>query len=106
MRQLAHRLSRVGCRSDLELTDENQFGCCIAATIHPSKLKVFVDCLLKGLLPRLRGRVVLNDLGEQVRDCLKHADCARKAAAQTDTKLKQDFLDLEKRGYCWRAVTN
>jgi hypothetical protein len=41
---------------------------------------------------------VLNDLSEQVRECLEHADdCARKAAAQTDPKIKQDFLDLEQR---------
>ena len=41
---------------------------------------------------------MLNNLSEQVRDCLQHAqDCARQAAAQTDPKLKADFLDLERR---------
>jgi hypothetical protein len=41
---------------------------------------------------------VLNNLSEQVRACYRHAeDCAQKAAAQSDPKLKQDFLDLEKR---------
>ena len=41
---------------------------------------------------------MLNNLSEQVRDCLKHAeDCARQAAAQTDPRLKEDFLDLERR---------
>jgi hypothetical protein len=41
---------------------------------------------------------MLNDLSEQVRECLQHAeDCARRAAAQTDAKVKQDFLDLERR---------
>ena len=41
---------------------------------------------------------MLNNLSEQIRDCLQHAeDCAQKAAAQTDQKLKQDFLDNERR---------
>jgi len=41
---------------------------------------------------------VLNNLSEQIRDCLQHAeDCARKAAAQTDPGLREDFLRLEKR---------
>ena len=35
---------------------------------------------------------------EQIRECLRHAeDCARKAAAQTCPKLKDDFLDMERR---------
>jgi hypothetical protein len=41
---------------------------------------------------------VLNNLSEQIRECLEHAeDCSRKAAAQTDLKLKEDFLNLERR---------
>ena len=41
---------------------------------------------------------MLNNLSEQVRECLQHADdCARQAAAQTCAKLKEDFLDLERR---------
>jgi hypothetical protein len=41
---------------------------------------------------------MLNKLSEQIRECLEHAEeCARKAAAQTDQKLKQDFLDKERR---------
>jgi hypothetical protein len=41
---------------------------------------------------------MLNNLSEQIRDCLRHAeDCAQKAAAQTDSQLKQDFLALERR---------
>jgi hypothetical protein len=41
---------------------------------------------------------MLNNLSEQIRKCLEYAeDCAHKAAAQTDQKLKQDFLDLERR---------
>ena len=41
---------------------------------------------------------MLNNLSEQIRDCLQHAeDCARKAAAQTDPGLREDFLQLEKR---------
>jgi hypothetical protein len=41
---------------------------------------------------------MLNSLSEHIRDCYAHAeDCARKAAAQTDSQLKQDFLDMERR---------
>ena len=44
------------------------------------------------------GRVVLNNLGEEIRECYRHAeDCALKAIAHTDPQLKQDFLDLEQR---------
>jgi hypothetical protein len=45
---------------------------------------------------------VLNNPSEHVRDCLQRAqDCARRAAAQTDPRLKEDFLDLERR---WLAL--
>jgi len=41
---------------------------------------------------------VLSNRSEQVRECLQHADdCARQAAAHTDPKMKEDFLDLERR---------
>jgi hypothetical protein len=41
---------------------------------------------------------MLKNLSEEVRQCLQHAeDCARQAAAQTCPKLKQDFLDMERR---------
>lgn len=41
---------------------------------------------------------MLENLSEQIRDCLRHAeDCARQAAAQTDPRLRQDFLDMERR---------
>ena len=41
---------------------------------------------------------MLNNLSEQVRECLTHAeDCARHAAAQTCPKRKEEFLDLERR---------
>jgi hypothetical protein len=44
------------------------------------------------------GRVVLNNVSEEIRECLQHAeDCARKAAAQSCPKLKQDFFELEQR---------
>jgi hypothetical protein len=47
---------------------------------------------------RAGDRVVLNNVSEQIRECYRHAeDCAQKAAAQTDQKLKADFLDLERR---------
>lgn len=40
---------------------------------------------------------MLNNPSDQVRLCHRHAEnCARKAAAITDPKLKQDFLDLER----------
>jgi len=43
-------------------------------------------------------RAVLNSISEQIRECYWHAEeCARKAAAQTDLKIKADFLDLERR---------
>jgi hypothetical protein len=41
---------------------------------------------------------MLNNLSEQIRECLQHAeDCARQAAAQTCPTLKADFLDMERR---------
>jgi hypothetical protein len=44
------------------------------------------------------GRVVLNNLSKEIRECYRHAqDCALKATAHIDVQLKQDFLDLERR---------
>ncbi len=41
---------------------------------------------------------MLNNLSAQIRECLRHADdCARQAAAQNCPKLKEDFLDMERR---------
>jgi predicted AAA+ superfamily ATPase len=41
---------------------------------------------------------MLNNLSDQIRECLRHAeDCARQAAAQSDPNLKDDFLDMERR---------
>jgi hypothetical protein len=41
---------------------------------------------------------MLANISEQIRDCLDHAEeCARQAAAQTCPKLRQDFLDMERR---------
>ena len=42
---------------------------------------------------------MLNNLSEQIRECLQHAeDCARKAAALPDSStFRQDFLNLEQR---------
>jgi hypothetical protein len=53
------------------------------------KSLIMAQGLPHGLEPRERGgRVVLNNLNEQIRECLQHAeDCALKAAAQTDPKL-------------------
>jgi hypothetical protein len=41
---------------------------------------------------------MLDDINEQIRNCLEHAEeCARKAAGQpAGSPLRQDFLDLEK----------
>ena len=41
---------------------------------------------------------MLNNLSKQIRECLDHAeDCARKARDQTDPKLKEDLLNMERR---------
>ena len=41
---------------------------------------------------------MLKNLSVEIRECLQHAeDCVRKAAAQTDPKLKENFLDMERR---------
>jgi len=40
---------------------------------------------------------MLSNVSEHVRECYEHAEyCARKAAAQTDPRIKQDYLDLER----------
>jgi hypothetical protein len=45
---------------------------------------------------------VPNNLTEQIRECLQGAEqCARQAAAQSDPKLKAEFLKLEQR---WLAL--
>jgi hypothetical protein len=44
-----------------------------------------------------RSRSVLNNLSEQIHDCLQHAeDCARRAASNR-SGLRGDFLRLQKR---------
>jgi hypothetical protein len=44
---------------------------------------------------------MLNNLSEQIRECLEHAeDCAREASAQPNgSPVKQDYLNLEKRWF-------
>jgi hypothetical protein len=44
---------------------------------------------------------MLNNLSEEIRECLQHADdCAREAAAQPKgSPSKQDYLNLEKRWF-------
>jgi hypothetical protein len=40
---------------------------------------------------------MLNDLSDQVRECLERAEaCSRKAADATDDRIKHDYLDLER----------
>jgi len=42
--------------------------------------------------------MMLKNLSKQIRDCYQQAeDCARKATAQTDPRLRQDYLNLEQR---------
>jgi hypothetical protein len=55
--------------------------------------------LFDGLSSLSRGRIVLNNLSEQIRECLQHAeDCARKAAdLPVGSTFRQDFLNLEQR---------
>jgi len=45
------------------------------------------------------GRVVLNNLSEQIRECLQHAEeCAREAAALPNSSpFRKEFAQLEKR---------
>jgi hypothetical protein len=45
------------------------------------------------------GRAVLNNLSEQIRECLEHAEeCARKAAElPNSSRFRQDFLQLKRR---------
>jgi hemerythrin-like domain-containing protein len=51
-----------------------------------------MSCVLRA------GRVVLNNLRKEIRECYRHAeDCALKAIAHADAQPKQDFLDLEQR---------
>jgi hypothetical protein len=41
---------------------------------------------------------MLESVSELIRECRQHAeDCARKAAAATDPRLKQEFFDMEQR---------
>jgi hypothetical protein len=41
---------------------------------------------------------MLENVSELIRECRQHAeDCARKAAASTDQRLKKEFLDMEQR---------
>jgi hypothetical protein len=49
-------------------------------------------------------RAMLNNLSAEIRECHRHAgDCARQAAAQTDPKMKEEFLVMERR---WRSFAN
>jgi hypothetical protein len=57
------------------------------------------ECLRLGPSAACGGRVVLNSVSEQIRECLRHAEeCARKAAELPNGHpSRQDFLELEKR---------
>jgi hypothetical protein len=44
------------------------------------------------------GRALANNLGEDIRECYRHAEhCGRKAKEQSDPVFRQDFLDCERR---------
>ena len=44
------------------------------------------------------GVVVLDNLNQQIRECLDHAeDCARKAKTACNAELRDDYLTLERR---------
>ena len=41
---------------------------------------------------------VLQNVSEEIRECYQHAeDCARRAAAERNPRIKQDFLDMQQR---------
>jgi hypothetical protein len=44
------------------------------------------------------GGALANNLGEDIRECYRHAEhCRLKAKEQTDPVFQQDFLDCERR---------
>jgi hypothetical protein len=57
--------------------------------------------LFHGLYSRMKalGRAVLNNLTEEIRECLRHAgECAREAAELPDSSsFRYDFLELQNR---------
>jgi hypothetical protein len=41
---------------------------------------------------------MLENLSDEIRACYEHEDfCARKAAAEANSQIRQDYLDLEQR---------
>jgi len=55
-------------------------------------------------IPSIRGRAMLENLSNQVRECLRHAeDCVQQAASQTDLKLRRDYLII---GACWLKLSS
>jgi hypothetical protein len=49
------------------------------------------------------GRAMLESLNDHVRECLSHAeDCVQQAAAQTDPKLRRNYLII---GACWLKLS-
>jgi hypothetical protein len=94
------RRSKSHTQQHVPTNPRNQHGYCIAAMILLSEFPRYGTRIAsRSVEPHEGGgRVVLNNLSEQIRECYRHADdCARKAAAQTDPKLKADFLDSERR---------
>ena len=63
--------------------------------MSPPRRKVCVTAFRAGCVDR----VVLNNLSEEIRVCLQHAeDCARKAAELPNgSRFRQDVLNLEQR---------
>ena len=47
---------------------------------------------------RAGGRVMLDNLSKQIRECLRHAEyCAREAKTTSNADLRDDYLILERR---------
>jgi len=50
---------------------------------------------------------MLESLSEQIRECYEHAEeCARKGAAQTNPRLKQDFWTWSGAGLPWPKTSS
>jgi hypothetical protein len=56
------------------------------------------------VFPPAGAGAMLNNLDEQVRQCYERAEvCAQRAAGNSDPRVKQDYLDLERR---WLLLAN
>ena len=93
--QLLH--CNVECR---RASPNESVGFIIAGRKQANKIRASVTERRFALPPiTAKERTMLNNLSEQIRECLQHAEqCARKAAERpNDSSSRQDFLRLEKR---------